>query len=1236
MNPRRPGCFLSLALVSLATLHAQEPAAIGGWQQLFDGRSLQGWEGEPGVWSVHDGCIVGSTAGRVQEANTFLIWQGGELRDFELECDVLLEGGNNSGIQYRARRVDQRGFAVHGYQCDVHPEPGYYGMLYEEGGRGILAQRGQRVACAQDGGPRVIGRLAETGPVAVGEWHRMRVVARGRTLVHEVDGVRAVEVQDEAAAAPRKGIVALQVHGGAPMTVRYRNLRVKRLPTEEVAETPVAFRRGGLSESVPPGTPRWIWDAEAADGEELFLRCTFELAAAPASARLAVACDNDGRVYVNGEQVLRHRDWTSPRGVDVTKLLREGKNAIAVHGNNDEGPAALLAKLVWRDAAGKEGVLVTDDTWRVDADDPDGWQRADFDDSKWAKATVHGALGGPVIWTGAVGEEAFLEALAEEVLRNAPEPAPELKLLPGFAAERVLTAPRSMGSWVAMTFDDRGRIYVSDQTRGLYRITPAVAGAAGAVSRIEHVDVDLGGCQGLLFAHGVLYAVVNGGRSGLYRLRDRDGDDVLDDVECLRKLENAAGEHGAHAVILAPDGRNLLVVCGNHTPLPELSGSRVPRCWAEDVLLDRMDDPGGHAVGVMAPGGFVCRVDPDGRQWELLCAGFRNAYDLAVVHGDVFTFDSDMEWDMGMPWYVPTRICHVVDGGDFGWRHGSGRWPADYPDSLPPVVDIGPGSPTGVVAGSRARFPVRYRDALFAADWTFGTIYAIHLERHGASWRGAAEEFATGAPFAVADLEVGPDGALYAVTGGRGLRSSLYRITALAGEDGLPATPAEPPARVAAAPVPAEPWSGLGDGDPFVRFAARVAIERQPVAAWRGEALRSTGSPWRDLTALLALARSGSAADLEPVLGALLQHDVARLSDLQRIAWARVMALAFLRLGTPAAELREQVTARLLSLFPSGRQRFDEELCALLCRLDASAVIERAVPLLGSHAGAAAPAWHGLAGRNPVYGGVIAKMLADLPPTSGLGYANALRTLRHGFTLEQRAALLTFLGAAAAKPGGASYRGFVRRMRADVLSSLTPAEAAALGALADSLPAPPPFRARPPRGPGRDWTVDEAMALWPAGQRGRDAAAGRNLFHATGCAACHRFAGEGGSVGPDLTSLANKFAPRDLLEAILEPSKVISDQYAGAVLHRRDGSTLFGFVTGRRDGDRPEFTVVPATAAAEPVRVPADEVVRVEPSRLSPMPADLVDGLSPAELLDLVAFLLSRGDPRDPRFGGRR
>ncbi len=135
-----------------------------------------------------------------------------------------------------------------------------------------------------------------------------------------------------------------------------------------------------------------------------------------------------------------------------------------------------------------------------------------------------------------------------------------------------------------------------------------------------------------------------------------------------------------------------------------------------------------------------------------------------------------MEWDLGSPWYRPTRICEVVSGGDYGWRSGTGKFPTYYEDSLPPIVEIGPGSPTGVAAGIGAKFPARYQDAIFGLDWTFGTIYAIHLQPQGAGYRGQSEPFVTGSPLPVTDAIVGKDGALYFTIGGRGTQSALYRV----------------------------------------------------------------------------------------------------------------------------------------------------------------------------------------------------------------------------------------------------------------------------------------------------------------------------------------------------------------------------------------------------------------------------------------------------------------------------
>ena len=129
-------------------------------------------------------------------------------------------------------------------------------------------------------------------------------------------------------------------------------------------------------------------------------------------------------------------------------------------------------------------------------------------------------------------------------------------------------------------------------------------------------------------------------------------------------------------------------------------------------------------------------MTPDGKTWELFSVGFRNQYDAAYNRdGDLFTYDADMEWDFNTPWYRPTRVCLVTSGSEFGWRNGAGKYPPYYPDSLPPVVDIGPGSPTGVCFGYGAKFPPKYQDAFFICDWSYGKLYAVHLTPDGSAYK---------------------------------------------------------------------------------------------------------------------------------------------------------------------------------------------------------------------------------------------------------------------------------------------------------------------------------------------------------------------------------------------------------------------------------------------------------------------------------------------------------------------
>jgi hypothetical protein len=209
-----------------------------GYESLFDGRTLAGWSGVSGPWSVRDGAITGTTTRETPLGNnTFLVWTNGVLDNFELRLQYRILNGN-SGIQYRSRLMDAEKFIVGGYQADFEAGKTYSGILYEERGRGILAERGQRTVVTDDGGKTkvsVVGRLADSKDLQANirdeQWNDYLVVADGNHLMHFINGRMTVDVVDQdPAKAAKSGILALQIHTGPPMLVQFRDIRLKRLP----------------------------------------------------------------------------------------------------------------------------------------------------------------------------------------------------------------------------------------------------------------------------------------------------------------------------------------------------------------------------------------------------------------------------------------------------------------------------------------------------------------------------------------------------------------------------------------------------------------------------------------------------------------------------------------------------------------------------------------------------------------------------------------------------------------------------------------------------------------------------------------------------------------------------------------------------------------------------------------------------------------------------------------------
>jgi putative heme-binding domain-containing protein len=839
-----------------------------------------------------------------------------------------------------------------------------------------------------------------------------------------------------------------------------------------------------------------------------------------------------------------------------------------------------------------------------------------------------------------------LPLVADDKTTSQPKPptataAESLTVRKDFKVELLYSVPKDQqGSWVNMCVDPKGRLIVSDQYGPLYRITPPAIGGKAEETKIEKLDLPLGGSHGLLWAFDSLYVMVNENvtvngvkpQHGLHRVHSKDGGDTFEKPEFLRALQGG-GEHGVHAVLPGPDGKSIYVVVGDATKMVDpLAASRVPKLWGEDHLLPRMPDGNGFMAGVLGPGGCIYKVDPDGKEWELISTGYRNEFDAAFNRfGDLFTYDADMEWDMNTPWYRPTRVCFATSGSEFGWRNGAGKWPPYYPDSLPAIYNVGPGSPTGMCFGYGTKFPAKYQEALYMCDWSYGKLYAMHLTPEGAAYKGELEELLSGTPLPLTDVVANPkDGALYFTIGGRRTQSGLYRVTYTGTESTAPSKgdPESGPLHALRrrlevfhhmhnANAVETAWPYLGHEDRFIRYAARVAIEHQDLKEWQDRALKEE-DPAKALGALLGLVRAvgedpfhhlrkpgdpipGRALQ-EPILGALARIDWDKLTNWQRLDMLRVYAILFNRTGWPEREARAKLIQRFDPLFPSKGRELNAELCQLLAYLESPGVAAKAL-----------------------------KLMADAPTQEEqIEYAKDLRVLATGWTAQEREEYFKWYLKAANYKGGASLKGFFTRMKSDAVASLSYKEKEELKPILEAKPTAPTPIVGKPRPFVKKHTLDELLPVVEKGLTKRDFDRGRRLFGEANCFVCHRFDNEGGAQAPDLTILAGRYSPRDVLEKVLNPNKFISDQYAGVVITLNDGKVVTGRIVNHNVNN-----ISVMTNMLDPnglVNVNATKVDTIVKSKTSMMPEGLLDTLKEDEILDLVAYLLSRGDRNNKMF----
>jgi putative heme-binding domain-containing protein len=969
--------------------------------------------------------------------------------------------------------------------------------------------------------------------------------------------------------------------------------------------------------------PFWIWGGD--DKHRYVLRKEFDGGATV--GWLKATCDNRMRLLLNGQEIARTSDWQRPVEADVSKLLKPGKNILEADVTNTQGPAGFVLKLALTTPGEKTRYLITDESWQA---------REPRKSVKPAPARKIAQLGDDP-WKDVFAAQASISTFSNTFL-----------VLPGFQVERLFTVPRDqLGSWVCIAFDNKGRLIASDEGRkGLCRITLPPLGSTQEV-KVERLDANVSGAQGMQWAFDSLYVMVNGGdKSGLYRLRSGRGDDRFDELTKLRPIAGA-GEHGPHCVRLAPDGKSLYYVCGNLTNLPpKIDSSRIPVNWGEDLLLPRMWDGNGFARGRLAPGGWITQTDPDSKKIEIFSIGYRNAYRFAFnADGEMFVYDSDMEWDLGMPWYRPTRLLHATSGSEFGWRSGTGKWPAYYVDSLPPVLDIGPGSPVGMTFGYGARFPAKYQKALYLLDWTFGTIYAVHLEPDGSSYKATKKEFLSRTPLPLTDAAIGPDGALYFTIGGRGTQSELFRVTYTGSESTIPVDPRDPrngeqrslrhkletyhhPTADQATAIDFI-YPHLGHGDRFIRYAARIALEHQKPNLWQNRVLGEKDAETL-ITGAVAFARQGDKKMQTQLLAALDRLDFDKLTEMQQLELLRVYQLIFIRMGEPDASTASRLAKKLDSHYPAKTDPLNRELVTLLVYLKSPTVIAKTIELMrqgskkanGEH-------MDELLARNRGYGDTIAKMFANGADLQKLHYLLVLRNLRDGWTWEQRKFYFEWLNDARKHSGGASYQGFLNNIEKDAFENASESERLAIEAA--GLRKPFKMKELPkPKGPGHDWKLDALVKFAEPKLKDRNFKNGQKMYAAARCIVCHRFDGEGGATGPDLSQVAGRFNLKDLCESIIEPSKVVSDQYRASTLTTESGKVYTGRIVNEANG---KLTILldpeDSTKVAE---VKKSDIEEVKPSSVSLMPEGLLKQLNDDEVLDLLAYLLSRGDPQNPMF----
>ena len=934
-------------------------------------------------------------------------------------------------------------------------------------------------------------------------------------------------------------------------------------------------------------SPFWVWpENKAGPVNTPTLGYSFSLDEKPVAARLRAVGDFAlVSVIINGQWIAETPFFGQPIEVDVANRLRKGKNRLILMCKATDGPSAVATEIRWKDAEGKEHGIGTDQNWASKSGELK--QTGDLGLESWWRAPG-------IIITETDDYNQWEEA---KTAKGGADPT-RFFTLPGFEVELLHSATDGEGSWVSCAFDTKGRLGIGREDSGILRFT--FSEDRSRILKNEWLLRSVKENRGLVYAHGALYVNANSS-NGIYRFRDTNGDGQFNEEKKLFDIPGGRG-HGRNGLALGPDGL-IYAIMGDSVKLP----FHIPG------LIDRTS-PLRQNQKVFRPNeGHLFRFDKDGKKPTIIAAGLRNPYGIEFnADGEAFTFDADAEFDMGAPWYRPTQVKHLTSGSDFGWRAVTGSWPpydSDHPDNAQPTVHIGKSSPTGILSGSGSLFPKAYRDALFILDWTYGRILAVHLTPNGAGYRGRPEVFLRGRPLNVTDADIGPDGAMYFVTGGRGTQSALYRVS----YQGRPRQPKASTVQEIARNKASEKSrrarrklenlhrlkTGSLQGetlirgnieDPLIRYAARIGFEHQ-IASGSPLIIKNTNgnSPALVIAKLTALIHS----DSKQASQILIDLNKLALKNLP-VAWLE-SALQVYRLCLPALSAVEKSRARgkLRTLFPHRSTVINRQLAELLLRLEDSGATPATLSLLRE-----APGQH-----------------------DRMHYLFLLRNANKGWTLALRREYFQHLAESRNYLGGRGLPGFIDKIHKDAVAGLTDDEKTALGNLItrSSKTSLPPMPELSHRKFVQAWTMKDFKGEFKLPEQ---TGVGASLFEQGLCSRCHRVGSQGVAIGPDLSAVGNRFSPRDLLEAILEPSMSVAENYQTHILELNDGSQLTGQIIPQLDYRSRHLLLAPNPVDPDKtIKVPKAGLKTHRRSDFSIMPPGLLNTFSRKEVITLIAWL---------------